>query len=301
MKALIATDGSPESTTALQTTARLLHPTDRKLDILCVAPEMPGRNKSGRAGRARYRQRILAEATRILEKAAASFTADAGGVNYLTEIGSASGVIVDKAADYDVVVVGAQGRGTTGELGLGPVASRVVEHSPVPVLLGRALRGQEGIRILAAVDGSAASLAAVETLNLLFDLDSAEICLMHVAETPWLHLGLEEDWETYSEEDKDASEEGVLEMELVREGEIAVEQARKLLHNRHPSVSTRIDHGDPANEILSEAESGQYDLVVVGATGSRDLKHSMLGSVSFKVAWNAPCSVLIVREPEQVA
>ena len=301
MRALIAIDGSSEATHALQTAARLLGPIGRFLDILCVAPEMPGRNTSGRAGRTRYRQRILAEASRILEEAAASFTTRAGIVNYQKQIGSPSGVIVDKAADYDIVVVGARGREMTGELGLGPVASRVVEHAPMPVLVGRALRSEEGIRILAAVDGSAASLAAVETLDSLFDLDSGEICLMHVAETPWLHLGLEEDWQTYSEEDKDSSEEGSLERELVREGEIAVEQVRKLLHNRHLSVSTRIDQGDPANEILSEAESGQYDLVVVGATGSRDLKHDMLGSVSFKVAWNAPCSVLIVREPEQVA
>jgi len=301
VKALIAIDGSSEATHALQTAARLLVPIGRSLDILCVAPEMPGRNTSGRPGRARYRQRILAEADRILEKAAASFISGAGVVNYQKQIGSPSGVIVDKAADYDIVVVGARGREMTGELGLGPVASRVVEHSPAPVLVGRALRAEEGVRILAAVDGSAASLAAIETLDSLFDLGSGEISLMQVTETPWLHLGLEEDWETYSEEDKDASEEGLLETEFAREGEVVVEQARKRLHNRHLSVSTRIIQGDPANEILSEAESGQYDLVVVGATGTRDLKHSMLGSVSFKVAWNAPCSVLIVREPEQIA
>jgi len=242
----------------------------------------------------------LGEATQILEKAAAGFTVGAGVVNYRTEIGSASQVIVAKAADYDVAVIGAKGRGTIGELGLGPVASRIVEHSRVPVLIGRELRAEGDLRILAAVDGSDASLAAIETLNSLFDLGPAEICLMHVAETPWLHLGLEEDWATYSEEDKDASEEGVLEKELVREGEVVIEQARRLLlHNPHVSLSTRMDEGDPANEIVSEAERGQYDLVVVGATGARDLKHNMLGSVSFKVAWNVPCSVLIVREPEE--
>jgi nucleotide-binding universal stress UspA family protein len=206
-------------------------------------------------------------------------------------------VIVDKAAAYDVVVVGAKGRGTTGELGLGPVASRIVEHSPVPVLVGRLLSGEDGVRILAAVDGSSASLAAVETLDALCDLDSAEICLMHVAETPWFHLGLEEEGKTSSEGDEDRREEGAMEKELVWEGESVIEQARKRLH---ASVNTHIDQGDPANEILSEVERGQYDLVVVGATGTRDLKHSMLGSVSFKVAWNVPCSVLIVREPEQV-
>ena len=121
---------------------------------------------------------------------------------------------------------------------------------------------------------------------------------MHVAETPWVELGPEEDWVTYSEEDKEHSEVGVLEKELVREGESIVEQARDLLLPHRLSISTRLDEGIPADEILSEAERGQYDLVVVGAAGGRDLKHRMLGSVSFKIAWNAPCSVLIAREPE---
>jgi len=74
--------------------------------------------------------------------------------------------------------------------------------------------------------------------------------------------------------------------------------ARQALRRYGAAVTTRLDEGNPANEILSEAERGQYDLVVVGATGSRDLKHTMLGSVSAKIAWDAPCSVLLVREPE---
>ena len=111
-------------------------------------------------------------------------------------------------------------------------------------------------------------------------------------------MGLEEDWVTYSEEDKENSEAGAMEKELVREGEEVVDQARKLLRAQDVSITTLIDEGDPANEILSEADRGQYDLIVAGATGARDLKHSMLGSVSLKLAWNAPCSVLIVREPE---
>jgi len=127
-------------------------------------------------------------------------------------------------------------------------------------------------------------------------LAAAEICLMHVEETPWIDLGLDGEWSTYSEEDKEASEAGVMEQELVREGAQVIETARDLL--RPYGVTTRVDEGNPANEILSEAERGRYDLVVAGATGVRDLKHDMLGSVSSKIAWDAPCSVLIVREPQ---
>ena len=36
-----------------------------------------------------------------------------------------------------------------------------------------------------------------------------------------------------------------------------------------------ITEGDPALEILSEAERGEYDLIVIGATGEDDLKHDL--------------------------
>jgi nucleotide-binding universal stress UspA family protein len=295
MKVLIATDGSNEATAALQTAARLLNPVDRQVDLLSVAPRFSRRSQN-RTRTERYQERALSETTQILERARAKFPPSARAVTLLTAIGSPSGVIVKKAEDYDLI--GPKGRGTTGAVGLGPVASRVVEHALAPVLVARELRSDDGIRVLVAVDGSEASLKAVETIGAFFDLAAAEVCLMHVAETPWVELGLEDDWVTYSEEDKEASDVGALEKELVREGDAVVEQARDLVRPYRASVTTRFEEGNPANEILSEAERGQYDLVVVGATGARDLKHRMLGSVSSKIAWNAPCSVLIVRAPE---
>ncbi len=88
-----------------------------------------------------------------------------------------------------------------------------------PVLVARDLRSEGIARMLIAVDGSTASLHAIETVSSLFDLDGAEVCLMHIAETPWVQFGLDENWETYSEEAKESSEAGVMEKELVREGE----------------------------------------------------------------------------------
>ncbi|MBZ5603925.1 MAG: universal stress protein [Acidobacteriia bacterium] len=294
MKVLIPTDGSPDAQAAVQTALRLLSTADRNIDLLCVAPTY-----SRGAGRKRYEQRILSETTEILEKARAQIGNDGTNVRVLPAIGSPAAVIVNRSEDYDLTVIGPKGRGAGANVALGPVASRVVEHALGPVLIARELRSESGLRILIAADGSDASVAAINTLTRLFDLRGSEATFMHVAETPWIHLGLEEDWETYDEDEKERSDAGVLEKQMTREGSAIVNQARDLLRGTGASVETAMDEGNPADAILGEAERGQYDLIVLGASGRRDLKHSMLGSVSSKLAWNAPCSVLVVREPAQ--
>jgi nucleotide-binding universal stress UspA family protein len=265
MTALLATDGSIEATTAVETANRLIRHADRKFDLLCVAAHLP-KKRWAEEPTSGYERRALRDITQILAKARTSASSE-GIINLLPEIGSPAGVIVGRAEDCDLTVIGSKGRGTTGEVGLGPVASRVAEHPRGAVLVARKLRSEEGLRILVAIDGSAAAFHAVETLCDVFDLTASEVCLMHVAETPWSELGLEEDWVTYSEGDKEHSDAGVLEQEMVREWEALLEQARDLLRPYRVSVTTRIDEGAPANEILSESERGQYDLIVVGATG----------------------------------
>lgn len=292
MKVLIATDGSKDAATASEAALRLLKADDRNIDLLCVAPTY-GKGPH----RHRYHRRTLDKAEEVLKRAQILVDGKAAEVELVTMTGSPAAVIVDRAEDYDLTVIGARDRKSGGEMGLGPVASRVVEHALGPVLIGREMRSEGGARVLAPVDGSCASLSALNTLTQLFDLQGSEITLLHVAETPWIHLGLNDEWATYDEDEQARSEAGVLEKELAREAEMIIEQARDVLRPTGVAVETSIDQGNPADEILSEAERGQYDLIVVGATGDRDLKHSMLGSVSSKIAWNAPCSVLLVREP----
>lgn len=53
--------------------------------------------------------------------------------------------------------------------------------------------------------------------------------------------------------------------------------------------------GDPADAILSVAESEGADLVVVGARGLGAMGRCLRGSVSTKVAHHSPCDVLVVE------
>ncbi len=59
------------------------------------------------------------------------------------------------------------------------------------------------------------------------------------------------------------------------------------------SVETRT--GFPPDEIVSLAEEGAYDLIVMGSRGLSPTKRFFLGSVSERVLFRAKCNVLIVK------
>jgi nucleotide-binding universal stress UspA family protein len=306
MIVLLATDGSDQATTAFRTASRLLRREDSKFDLLCVAPEFyfpkgqAGKTarKTGRMVEA-YERRIRTEARQHLTHAQATLAAldvDAGS---RVEVGSPARVITRLAAEYDITVIGAHDQYTRSKPGLGPVASRVVASSPGAVLIGREL-GEEGRqwRILAAVDGSLASERALEVMASSLQIEEAEITLLSVAETPWVHLGLDREWFEYPPDFTDFDgppSDRSFKDEIQREATSVVEFARRQMERHGLSATLMITEGDPALEILGEAERGEYDLIVIGATGEDDLKHDLLGSVSTKVTQAAPCSTLVVK------
>lgn len=305
MKTLIATDGSEEATTALRTASRLLRKTRNEIEVLCVAPELyrPARQGKGKPGKLsglseKYRRRIARETKSILDEAEKILRSEGVEAKTFSEIGSPADAIVRLAEDHDVTVIGAAGSRHASRAGLGSVASRVVEHAGGTVLVARELTSTDTLRVLLGVDGSLASRHALSAMAAYFDIDSAEITLIHVKETPWIHLGLDREWFDYSEDVLDqANPEVQLEEELQREAEEVLEDAQARLAKYNYSVLTQIEEGNPATEILGEVESGGYDLIVLGAADVMDTKHTMLGSVSAKIAWQAPCSVAVVKSP----
>jgi nucleotide-binding universal stress UspA family protein len=84
-----------------------------------------------------------------------------------------------------------------------------------------------------------------------------------------------------------------------------VKHALKMLHQglyeRHligagnQDVRFRVVAGQPAREILREAEDPQYDLIITGTRGHRGLQRFFRGSVAQEVALRAPCSILVAK------
>ncbi len=298
MKTLMATDGSNEATAALRTATRLLRRRDNEVHILCVAPEFyePGGRKEDKPVRAEYERRIAQETKRILERAHQTLLAEGVAAEIRAESGSPAEVIVHLANDYDVTVLGATSQYDTTRPGIGSVASRVVEHAPGIVLVCRENAGGSSPQILLCVDGSRASQAALNALTTYFNTESAGITLMHIVETPWVNLGLDQDWFDRGGETRDQkSSEIQLEEELQIEAKEIIDDAAEQLTRHGLDVTTVIAEGNPATEILGQAEQDEYDLIVLGASGATDMKHRMLGSVSAKVTGQTACSVAVVK------
>lgn len=139
-------------------------------------------------------------------------------------------------------------------------------------------------KILVPIDGSKYSKLALEKAIKLGLASSSDICLLNVVSnvvnSPYF-IDHEYKYEISNM--------------FTEQGERALEEGLELLKDYPGKVEKKIVVGDPANEIIDEAEEGNYDLVVMGSRGLTGLSRMMLGSVSIKVLNHVNSSVLIVK------
>jgi nucleotide-binding universal stress UspA family protein len=149
---------------------------------------------------------------------------------------------------------------------------------------------RKAMKILLAVDGSEASLAAVEEAARTPWPEGSVVRIVSATEVPFptqqwaapIPSGSYEEWERIFEE---RSVEDTAQA-MARFGEIAGSQT---------DVTAKTLRGDPKIAILDEAEHWGADLIVVGTHGYNALERLWLGSVSRVVASHATCSVQIAR------
>jgi nucleotide-binding universal stress UspA family protein len=60
-------------------------------------------------------------------------------------------------------------------------------------------------------------------------------------------------------------------------------------------AEVKVRAGRPANEVLAEAATGRYDLIVMGSRGRRGWQRVAFGSVAARLARSSPIPVLIVK------
>jgi nucleotide-binding universal stress UspA family protein len=172
--------------------------------------------------------------------------------------------VLASAATYDLVVVGAHPHSRVAGIVLSEIATELVHRCPLPVLVARARPLAAGV--VAATRALPADRAAVTAGTHLAARLGAELTIVHVPE--------------HGDEDRRAE----LKAELAN--------AKALLGR--PLDYVEFD-GPPARSIVDVAEGDGCGLVVVGSEGKQGLP--ALRSVSERVAHQAPCSVLVVRNP----
>lgn len=269
---LVAYDGSDDADLALAWAATEAARTGHPLRILHVEeiPRAPWDASGTRPSRAELKLR----AELVLTHAGS-----AGAVEYCT--GNVVGRLLEQADSAEILVVGSQGHGPTGEMFLGSVSQHLVRHAACSVVVVRGPRTADARRIVVGVDGSAGSSLALEYACRRAEQTGEVVVAVHAWRDPAVSSEI---WSA-----------------TAREVE-GLEERKRLLAESVAGVRT--DHPDVVLEqevipvaparCLADA-SAQASLVVVGSRGLGYFRGLLLGSVSQGVLHRAECPVVVVR------
>lgn len=137
------------------------------------------------------------------------------------------------------------------------------------------------MKVLVPVDGSQASLDAARRAAEMAEKEGAQVTLMTVA---------------YFVQDILAEMPPNIQDKLEREGQRILDQAKEIFTGKNLPVETVLEVGTvPANNIIRKAREGNFDRIIMGATGKTGLDQTLLGSTAAKVVAQAPCEVVVVR------
>ncbi len=297
MKILLATDGSEYSERAAKYLTRMNWSPDDSITVFHAVYAVPFQYDDKfhfdtlKAIKKDIAPRILDSALAILKPVRAKLSVEIE--EFSPNRGTPDQCIVRAAesSGMDLIAMGARGvRGVSPDF-LGSVTRLVAINASVPVLVVKpaAHTNPDTMKILFAVDVSAASRGAEGFLTSVPFPDATEITILNVVSS-----GFSDVPERFVLEIDERVKEVVAktrERELA-ESEKIIEQARAPLSKRFKNISALSKVGDPSAEILKTAEALESDMIAVGCRGLRGMK-GVMGSVSRNVLTHAKCSVLI--------
>lgn len=190
------------------------------------------------------------------------------------EVGDPVPILLEAAADADLLVVGGRRRGTPGPM-LTPVTSQIAAYAPCPVAVVREGCSTDRNTVVAGIDDSPAAAATARTA---FE----EAALRHAGTL----LAV-----TAYAAPPPGSDLRVAEAALHRRlgNELAP------WRDKHPEVRVicEVVGGDPGAVLVEK--SREAGLVVVGAGSRRDFEGLRLGPIRLHLLHHAECPVLITR------
>src|SRR5215217_2858042 len=135
---LVAVDGSPDGEAALAHAVELARDQRARLTLLTAIPPLPATALLA-TGAAPPRSEVVRHYADLLRRAAATLPEDIGVTTLLVEGPPARALIErSRSGAFDLIVMGSHGHGRLHTSLLGCVSQKVMQASPIPVLLTRA-------------------------------------------------------------------------------------------------------------------------------------------------------------------
>lgn len=287
MRIVVAVDGSPQSTQAIQVLAQfgplkevtLVHAIALPdLDHPMITPELRDSVLQ------EVETKLRAEGEQLLDQIIPTLPSNCQTIHRINQIGSPSTVILEtaKSAQADLIILGARGLSPVKELLLGSVSHRVVLHASSPTLVMRAPFAHLN-HILIPVEGREDAHHILKFLESVSFQTPPRISIMTIWPQPrW-------PWPVTLGQSK------LLEERALEHAQDLVDQIAMEIRAKGMDATGVVGLGDPAFAILEQAKSLQPDLIIMGSHGRKGISRFLLGSVSHSLIHHAPCAIVVVR------
>lgn len=189
------------------------------------------------------------------------------------------------AAAYDLVVIGAPRKRTSGLHWRAERTYEVIKAIPAPVLVATGLR-EELKSFVVCTGGKTYIDPAVSLTGKFAAALGASVTLLHVmAEPPAIYADL-----VRLEEDVDAL--------LASGSELGqnLDAQKKKLEQLGVQTAVKVRHGIVIEQIFAEVRSAGHDMIVTGSSRARGpLRHYIMGDVTREIVNRATVPVLVAR------
>lgn len=265
---LVAYDGSPHSEAALEWAAATAALEGRSVRAASVAE-----------ARASADGDLDDDLQRRFEAVVAASGAD-GTFEELA--GDVEAVLLEQSRQAHVLVAGTRGRGRTANTLLGSVSQHLARHTPCPLIVVRPPANPAAARIVAGVDGSLQSIAALRFACHRASFTHEAVVALHA----WKPGHVDFDYSGQLPEAVGQRSEAA---------EALLDECIAEVRAEYPEVSVEPDSvASPPTKALTDA-SAYASLVVTGSRGRGIVAGLVLGSVSQYLLNHAQSPVAVTR------
>jgi len=286
---LIPLDGSPRAELILFPVARILRREDSDVLLLRVTDPLPKAKEEAEKYIQDLERRLTERGVKVRGR--------------VVEGSVASGILdIARQESSTMIAMTTHGRGGLARWAMGSVAEKVARASEVPILLVRSFPeaplgnaspepAQElpFRRILVPVDGSLTSMAVVEAAGEFARVFESEVLVLHVWPPTLAPLYVAPGVPIYR------TDPGALFPIPSPEKDEMTAPAAERFRRAGLRVTRVTASGDPAAEILDQAQAKGADLVALGTHGRSGVSRWVLGSVAERVLRHSGTHILLVR------